>query len=390
MKGRLVILLIFLLSAGWTFAQQTETIVVTGEVINGTAGGTIPPDLPVTLHVFSVVEEMGVYTATTSADGAFRFDQVAVVEQATLIARVVYEDVTYFSGMVTFEPGAQEFSLPAVTIYETTDELTDVQVAQLHVFASVTGDRLRVGEFHLVGNAGDRTYVGVQDPEAGERVTLTFTLPEGAEGLSFDGPGIGERFLAREGGFADTRPVLPGGATSEVLFSYELPYREGMQVVRTFDLPVGSAVLMTPGEGIALEGSGLESAGTVDTQMGPSLAYTAGPLAAGEALAFVVIERPSGGVVPVTSGALARNTTGEIVIGLLVLGASGAIAYLLWQSPTAGEPTPEVRPLVQQIAALDTDFEAGRVEDESYRQKRDALKQRLHAMLSEQVDDWGS
>lgn len=388
MKGRLVFLLALLLSIGWTFAQQTETIVVAGEVINGTAGGAVPPGLPVTLHVFSVVEEMGVYTATTAADGAFRFDQVAVVEQATLVARVVYEDVVYFSDLVTFEPGLQELSLPAVSIYETTEDPADVQVTQLHVFASVTGDRLQVSEFHLVGNAGDRAYVGVQDPEIGERVTLTFTLPEGAEGLSFDDPGIGERFLVRDGGFVDTQPVLPGSATSEALFSYELPYRAGMQVARTFDLPVASAVLVTPGEGIALEGSGLEPAGTVDTQMGPSLAYAAGPLAAGESLVFAVVERSSDGVVPISSdGAPVRNVAGEIAIGLLVLGASGAIAYLLWQSPTPGEPTPKVRPLVQQIAALDTDFEAGRVEDKSYRQKRDALKQRLYAILSEPTDD---
>lgn len=388
MKGRFVFLLVLLLSIGWAFPQQTETIVVTGEVVNGTAGGAIPPDLPITLHIFSVVEEMGVYTTTASAAGAFRFDQVAVVEQATLIARVVYEDVAYFSDLAAFEPGLQELSLPAISIYETTEDPADVQIMQLHVFAGVTGGRLQMSEFHLLGNVGDRTYVGIQDPETDERATLTFALPEGAEDLSFDGPGIGERFLAREGGFADTRPILPGSAGGEVFFSYELPYYEGMWVERTFDLPVGSVVLVTPDEGIALEGRGLEPAGTVDTQMGPALAYTAGPLAAGEPLAFVVVERPSDGVAPVASGgAPARNTTGEVAVGTLALGVAGVIVYLLWQSPTPGEPSPEAGSLVQQIAVLDADFEAGRVQDELYRQNREALKQRIRVMLSGQADD---
>jgi hypothetical protein len=388
LKGHFAFLLTLLLSIGWTFAQQTEPIVVAGEIANGTAGGAIPPDLPVTLHVFSAVEEMGVYTTTASADGSFRFDQVAVVEKATLIARVAYEDVAYFSDPATLEPGLQELSLPGVSIYETTEDPADVQVTQLHVFASVAGDRLRVSEFHLLGNSGDRTYVGARDPESGERVSLTFSLPEGATNLSFDGPGIGERFLAREGGFADTQPVLPGAATSEVFFNYELPYRGGMQVERTFGLPVASVALVTPDEGIALEGSGLTSAGAVDTQMGPALAYTAGPLTAGESLAFAVVERPSDGVVPAASGPVpTRNTTGEVAIGILTLGLAGATAYLLWRSPTLGEPTPDVRPLIRSIAALDVDFESGRVEEQAYRQKRKALKQRLRAMLSEQADD---
>jgi hypothetical protein len=258
-----------------------------------------------------------------------------------------------------------------------------VQVTQLHVFAGVTGGQLQMSEFHLVGNAGDRTYVGVQDPETGERTTLTFTLPEGAEGLSFDGPGIGERFLAREGGFADTRPILPGSAGGEVFFSYELPYYEGMRVERTFDQSVGSVVLVTPAEGIALEGSGLESAGVVDTQMGPALTYTAGPLAAEEPLIFAVVDTASAA----SGGAPARNTTGEVAIGILALGVVGVIAYLLWQSPATGEPPPETRPLVEKIAVLDADFEAGRVEDKLYRQSREALKQRLYAMLSGQADD---
>jgi hypothetical protein len=380
-----------LLSTGWAFPRQTETIVVTGGVTNGTAGGAVPPDLPVTLHVFSVVEEMGVYTTTTSANGreagsavgAFRFDQVAVVEQATLIARVVYEDVVYFSDLAAFEPGLQELSLPTVTVYETTENPAGVQITQLHIFTGATGDRLQMSEFHLVGNAGDRTYVGVRDPETDGRVTLTFTLPEGAEALSFDGPGVGERFLAREGGFADTRPVLPGSATGEIFFSYELPYHGGMRVERTFGLPVGSVVLVTPGEGIVLEGSGLKPTGTVDTQMGPALAYTAGPLAAGESWVFAVV-----GTVPSAGERVpTRNVTGEVSIGLLALGVAGVIIYLLWRSPAAGEPSLEARPLVLQIAALDVDFESGMVEERAYRQERGALKRQLRAMLSRQADD---
>jgi flagellar biosynthesis component FlhA len=42
----------------------------------------------------------------------------------------------------------------------------------------------------------------------------------------------------------------------------------------------------------------------------------------------------------------------------------------------------EARPVVEEIAALDADFKAGRVEEEPYRQKRDALKRCVREVLA--------
>ncbi|MEE8389171.1 MAG: hypothetical protein V3S14_00020 [Anaerolineae bacterium] len=137
------------------------------------------------------------------------------------MARVVYQDVACGSDLATFEPGQPE-AVVAVTIYETTEDPSAIQIAQMHAFMSMLGDRLQIGEYLLVSNARDRTYVGKEDPEAGQRSTLSFILPEGAEELSFDDSGLGERYLERGGGFADTEPVIAGTATVEMLFSYEL------------------------------------------------------------------------------------------------------------------------------------------------------------------------
>ena len=105
-------------------------------------------------------------------------------------------------------------------------------------------------------------------------------------------------------------------------------------------------------------------------------------------MVFAVVERTSADAALVAGEkAPTRNTTGEVAVGISALGVAGVIFYLLWQSAAPGEPSPEARPLVEEIAALDVDFEAGRVKDKLYRQKRKALKQRLRAMLSGQADD---
>jgi hypothetical protein len=258
---------------------------------------------------------------------------------------------------------------------------SDILIAQLHIFMSKVGDRVQVVEYYLISNAGDQTYEGTQDSETGKLITLTFSLPDGAEALRFDGPGLGERFVEVEGGFADTEPIPPGTATVEVLFSYELPYREGLPVEHTFDVPVASVVLVLSEEEMALKGAGVTPAGTVDTQMGPAFSYTAGPLAAGEPLVFALATGSQPVPAAPSSLNLVRSPTREAAVGLVALAGALAAAYLLWRSPVPGPLPARVRPLVEEIAALDADFEAGQVSEKAYREKRKSLNSQVHRLL---------
>jgi hypothetical protein len=360
-RGRagFVALLAILLATGWAPAPQEGEIAVVGQVTNGTPDSSLPADLPVALHVFSGIEETETLTTTLAADGSFRFGGLALGEGMTFVVRVVYQDVAYLSDLGTFEPGQRELALP-VTVYETTEDRSAIQVTQLHVFVSASGEHLQIGEYYLISNMGERTYVGTKAPEAGRRATLSFTLPEGAEGLRFDSSGLGERYLERERGFADTAPVPPGIASSEVLFEYQIPYREGAQVARVLDLPVASVVLVHLDEGIALEGEGITPAEPLDTQMGRALSYTAGPLAAGDVLAFRLVAQSQPTALTAPAGpAPARNAAQELGIGLVALAAAVVAVYLLWRLP-APEPFPgQARPLVEAIAALDRSEGAG-------------------------------
>jgi pentose-5-phosphate-3-epimerase len=347
--------LLILLPAPTPIHAAQATVAVTGRVANGTPGGAVPAGEPVTLHVFAAIEEIGTYTTTLAAGGAFLFDNLALVGGERLIARVVYRDVGYTSEVAVFEPGQREIPL-SVTVYDTTDDPGAVQVAQLHIFVDAAGGRLWVAEHYQVGNAGKRTYTGA----------LPFTLPQNTLGLRFDGGALGERYQEQESGFADTHPVPPGLVTSEVYFSYELPYHAGMSVARDFRLPVASAALVVTGEGITLEGAQLTPEGSLDTDAGPALVYSAGPLAAGETLAFSVGEaarkRGSGGA-------------GEIVVGIAALIVAAGLIYLLWRPPDPGPVPARMRPLVQAIAALD----ARALSKQAYRREREKLTRQIEA-----------
>ncbi len=404
---RLVLaLLVPLLVAGWAPAPQEGGLRVVGLVTNGTPGESVPAGLAVTLHVFSGTEERATYTTRTASDGSFSLEGLtsdgALGE--VFVARVVFQDVTYLSEFVAPEPDQSEVRLP-VTVYGTSEDAGDIEVAQLHIFLVPMDGRLQVREYYLVSNTGDRTYVGARHLEIGRRTTLTFTLPEEAEGLAFEGAGLGERFFEQGGGFVDTAPVLPGSASGEVLFSYEMPYREGARIERVLDVPISSAVLVladskgfpkpleSEAASITLLGDGISPAGVLDTQMGEALSYTAGPLAAGEPLAFTLVAGSQPGAVVPGETASVRNATLETAIGLAALAAAVLVVYLLLgrQTPRfSAMPIPaQARPLVEAMAKLDGDFEAGQVAEEAYRRERASLRRQVRAALGSEGHDRG-
>lgn len=390
----LLSLLVLLLATAWAPAPQGDEVVVVGQVTNLTADGAAPAGLPVTLQVYSGVEESESHTTTTADDGSFRFDGLGPEQGFVFAARVEYQDVVYESELLGLEPGQDELALP-VSVFEVTDDASAIAIAQLHFFISTTEQSAQITELHLISNTGDRTYVGANDVETGQRSTLSFTVPDGAGRVSFDDPDWEERYLSGPGGFLDTEPVLPGTATVEVVFSYELPLEDGTPVERTFGAPVGSVVLVLSGEGVALEGDGLTASGTLDTQMGPALSYGAGPLAMGEPLTFSFVNRSaslaeaSGGAEPAAAKAAGRNPVGETSIGLVSLALAVVVAYLVWRSPPAEPVPPRARPIVVAIGALMEDFEAGNMKRETYRRRRRVLKRRLRAVLADRshVDD---
>jgi hypothetical protein len=350
---------------------------VVGEVKNSTPGGAVPDELVVTLHAFSGMEETSAYTTTVASDRGFRFENVSFEEGETLVARTAYDGVAYFSELIPVEPSQQEMSLP-VTIYETTDERSNVSVAQLHVFLERSGERLQIGQYCVISNTGDRTYIGSVAAGSGISTTWSVELPSGAQNLRFDSGQLGGRFVATQDGFADTRAVPPGQSGVDTSFTYDVPYSsESLRLEQTFDVPVRSIVLVLPGGDLGLEGAGLSSEGTLETQMGPAVSYTAGPLDAGDALSFTVVSRET------TASGTQRASSNGLTVGIVALAMASGAVFWLWRSPLPQEMPLEARSRVEAIVALDRDFEEGRIRQDAYRKKRRALKRRLRESLSD-------
>jgi hypothetical protein len=94
-------------------------------------------------------------------------------------------------------------------------------------------------------------------------------------------------------------------------------------------------------------------------------------------LSFAIVPREAS-LPPATD----QRSSNEWIFGLAALLAAGIAVVLMWRSPSSRAVPAEVRSQVEAIAALDRDFEKGRLPEETYREKRRSLKREVRETLS--------
>ncbi len=375
-----------------------QTITITGQVVNGTAGASVPPDLEVTLHGYDNPhggEEAYTAKATIDAGGRFAFKDVPLKTGRMFFVTTEYRGVLYGSRSVSPPPGHPAIDLP-VNIYETTTDLSEVAVERLHILLDTPSPGvLQVVEIYVITNNGDRTVVA---PEKDAPV-LTFHLPQGAVHLQFQNGDLGGRYVETADGFGDKLPIYPKLTTQEV-FAYNLPMQGKKMVLNhPVPLPVAGAVLMVREGELTLSGDQLQDVGVSSAQGAEEYhVYNVGALPKDGVLRFTV-SRPTSWF-----GQGSRSKTG-LAIGLMALGvALIAVAVVLRRekprvSSVDNAPMPAVAEdaavwaerfandadtLMDAILALDDLYAANKLDEAVYRARRAALKARLQAVMEGQ------
>ena len=365
----------------------TDTLgVVTGFVMNA-SGGPAPAGAEVTLHAFDQMQV--VYTATTTLeeDGSYTFVDLEMLAGRSFLTTLDYGGVIYGSDLVVAEQGKSSLELP-LQIYESTSDSSALSVDRLHYFFEfVDNQTIRVLELYLISNPGDQTIAAAQEGDP----VLTFRLPEGAANLQFEDGELGGRYVQTPDGFADTTPVRPGSANYQVLYSYELPYDNKLDLTRPIDLPVQAVVILVPEESIKIKGEGVQDAGTRDIQGLQYHMYNAPAMQPGSELQLSVTGKPAG-----SSPALTTSSNTNLLIGAGVFGAVLVAAglYLYWRNRPEPDEEDEEQPvasmgpespesLMDAILALDDLFQEGKLPEDAYLQRRAELKARLERAMAQ-------
>ncbi len=252
---RIVLLLAFLalvvIPTSSVLAQEdSPEVTISGTVLNRTTGEPGPRGLEVMLHGWGVDgQPLEMIHGEIGTDGNFQFEGVKLVPDAAYAAMVVYQDVTYFS-----PPAEDNLLAPiGISIYESTDSDSGVLIDQHHIFLDFRQGGLAVSEIYAITNDGDRAILNAVSLDDGRSGTLAFPLSVDAANIVFP-MAPGDRFISRVGGFLDTRPLIPGKRSGQVVVSYVLPYDDELTIKQIAPYDTGKTSVFIPhGAGLNFE-----------------------------------------------------------------------------------------------------------------------------------------
>ena len=368
-----------------TPVQAQESISLTGQVVNGTAGGEAPDGLTVLLLVLDGAGSL-VSTGEASTDerGAFEIKDVPVAPGSSYLLDVEYEGTAY-QKIITEEQLQDDLQL---TVYETAADISVIRLQrQVMVIIGIDSNasEIMATEFVRLTNPTDRTIVS--DLSAGAPMGfLRFTLPPGTTDLRVNSDLPSREIISIGTGFAVTSPITPGDHSIE--FSYRFPYR-GELVSYRQNLLQGAEVyqVMAPERLTQLQVRPLDPIDAVDIQGTQYNVWQGTNLAPREGFLLELANLPSPPLaarIKSYTGSTAFWTTaipslmGISLVCLLVFGILNRRILSSSPSPTENNLDPVSRAeLVRQLALLDLRFEAGDTPRDEYQVLRQHLKDQI-------------
>ncbi len=359
------------------YGQETTTIA--GQVVNGTAGTTIPQEMTVVLDVFQAEAQPQQRTVKTDSTGRFVFEAVPEEEGATYTLTAMYLGIGYNVALSSQD----NWNDVRLEVYEDTSSLDDVSIRNnvlLVLGADSATLTLTFLETLQVTNEGDRVFIP-NLAQGSVMDLLRFPLPAGAFDLDVQAELPEGQVLQVDRGVALTTPVPPGEHT--VLLSYKLPYTgESLDVSRVFLKGAGSFRLLMP-----------EKAGTVSSRNMVDLGVTA--IGATKYRLLELTNISSGAEADIILDGLPQPSLaqriqrvfptqawtmavpGALLLALAILLVIGLRQGGAPQPATASSLAQDRTSLVLAIAALDDRFHGGDMEEISYREQRGTLEAQL-------------
>lgn len=320
---------------------STPTFALTGRVVNQTLN-RVEPNIEVS-YILHETGDITIVRDTTDSKGQFTLDvppDPGADPPPMLFAR--YNGIDY--------PGnpAPAGDIVDIPVFETTDSDTAISLSSHHILLDAQAGT--VTYIFIVHNHGDRTYLTGGDHGHG----LEIPLPDGVTDFIRAPQGV----HLHDTLLVDPRPIIPGN--SQTFFTFALPASNriaqrityptaGMDLfVQPADTPVSTTILQDLG-GITLGNQVFQRFGA--EQLAPGTQ--------------IDIRLPS------SEFSLTPNL--QTTIGIIAASALALAILVIYMRSL--KTTPNRRTiLLEQIADLDERYESGKLTEDDYKNRRNALK----------------
>lgn len=364
---------------------------VTGTIVNQNQGTIVTEILEVMLHIWDEqYVELGMLHAQSQPDGTFQFSEVPLEPGRLYGVMATYKDVLYYSNTVPAVDGSNQLELD-VPVFETTTDLSAVQIDQMHILFNFATDGLETTEIYLLSNLGQRTVKDAVTLQDGQAAALRFPLPTDADFIFFQ-PNEQNRFIKFPSGFADTAPVRPGEQIEQHTVNYLVPLTQVQTYTYTAPLNIKSLNFLLPQEdGVSLAGDGLTGPQQRTLASGVSYkVYSYSDIASGQTIKVTFSGKPVSGSQPQSHNQALPLALGGGLLGLVMAG----VGIWWWLKPgdvaddekgMDGYPEESTfNDLIAQIARLDEAFERKELEEGKYHQERKLLREQAKSILDQE------
>ncbi len=372
------VLLAFLsvaLSAIALVAQaQEQTTSISGSVVNGTAGASVPSDVQVSLSVFYNNRTPDQRTTTADGQGRFAFPAVPIQDVASYSIAAMYLGINY---AVQLQPGS-DLTNVLLTVYEVTSSMDGLSIkgnTLLVLKAKPATRTLAFLEIVQIANQGDRTFMP-QSSTDGSMSFLRFPLPSNAADLDVQAELPEGQVLQVDKGFALASPVPPG--THNVIFGYTAPYSSAnLDLSRSFLMGTSTFRMLVSEDVGSISSPQMTDMGntTIGSTKFHLLEAKDLPPEAGISILLQGLPQPS--LVQRLQGVFSRVSWPMVIP--VVMATAMAILLLagLRRRSSLKQPALDRASLIQAIASLDDQFQGGKLREAQYQQQRQVLMERL-------------
>ena len=346
-------------------AQETGSIGLT--VVNGTTGLPMAGHEVVLLnHSSEEGPEVTLARVVTDREGRYEFTGLAA-DGSHYVVATRYLEMPYLTGHIPLEPGAVRQEVPLQVYDITTDESALVHSA-VHLVVEANPDVLTITEIIVVENRGNLTFA----PPPSLGMGLVYTLPAEAFGLQpmVDGLQHTDR------GLVFSAPISPGVA--RIVYAYDLDRASiDHRFTRQMDYDVARVQVLVSPSSETVTATNLTNDGVQQIAEDEYLLLS-NRVGVGRGMS-VEVAFPR---ILVWQDVMKWSMLGFVVL----IVAAGLVVGIRVKPEQADEPpaTADLSPederkyaaIIQALATLDDQFEAGGLGEDAYRARRDGLKAR--------------
>jgi hypothetical protein len=381
-----VLVLVVLPVAASAQDEGQETGSVRGVVSNGTEDGEDVAGLEVELLRFEAMDVAEEFSTAVADDGSYEFTDLPINQGEAYLATVNYEGVEFRSGMIllTQEPDAER----DITIYEQTDDRSVLRIISRGVViagADPDTGMIDILEIIALENESDRVFVGDEQGQV-----LRLAMPQDASAISPQ-PGFDFGQMHFDGDvLVSTGAVIPG--SHNPMISYQIPYEgtSGTLNIGTA-METGTLRVLVQEDTFNLSSQVLEPAGQAQVGSDNYDVLAVDRPVVGDSFSVRIsgLPRENWNLPMEMSTFLASIAAGVgLVIGTvliyqvvqrrrLVPGTGTGAGEVPIGDMSADELEKERIELASELNNLESDYERGDLDEETYQAERDEILQEL-------------